>query len=96
MTDTELDEVERMWADGVPVADIASSMCYSESYIRHVACEHRDRLPYRSRSLPIETRKEWVSRIMAGDATVADAARELGVAKVTVRRWMVNRMRGKI
>ena len=88
MTSDELDEIERIWLEGVPFAEIARTMSYTEIHIRHVASDNRDRLPYRRRSIPRERREEWASRIIAGDATVADAAREFGVTKNAVRLWV--------
>lgn len=47
MTPDELDVMERMWAAGMPTADIASSLGVSVQVVHATAFNHRSRFPKR-------------------------------------------------
>ena len=88
MTDTELDEMERMWAIGVPRRLIAARFGYSEDYIAHVMARYRERFPYRKVYVSRPKKERWVKCILEGDVSMRRAAQELGVSANAVRKWV--------
>lgn len=83
-----LARLERMWRDGVPLTEIAAALGYGRYYVEEVVSKDRERFPYRHRQVPRRTREKWVTWIMAGRTTKAEAARKLGVKYQTVDRWV--------
>ena len=79
----------QMWADGVPLKEIASEIGYSFSALNAYACDHRDKFPMRRVLVPENDgmRARWMLRLSAGRCTVDDVAKALGVSSQTVRRW---------
>lgn len=94
MTEEMLARLEHMWRDGVSLAEIATALGYEKQYVGSIVSKDRKRFPYRHRQVPRRTREKWVTWIMAGRATKAEAARRLGVKYQTVDRW-VREERGK-
>ena len=95
MTDTELDEMERMWAIGVPRRLIAARFGYSEDYVAHMMKRHRERFPCRRNNVDSAQKERWVARIIGGSAGVDQVARELGVSVNAVRKWVRDKRKGE-
>lgn len=87
MTDEEVAELTRMWAEGVPVKQIARKLNYQSSYINGFARVHRDILPSRHPIVPEDVQAVWVERIRSGECSKSAAARALGVARNTIIRY---------
>lgn len=89
MTPEVRNEFVRLWADNVPIPEIAKRICYSESYVRMYAAQNRDILPRRYvKKTPIEVRRECVAKIKAGTETSASVAKRLGLNRRTVSNWL--------
>ena len=88
MTQSEQDELVRLWRDEVSAKRIAERIGYSVATVVAYAMMHRDLCPYRNKRTGADVRKRWVARIRQGTSTVRDAAKALGVHPETVRRWL--------
>lgn len=88
MTEETLNEIERLWRDGVPLKDIADAVGYTKQYVALTVCKDRKRFPYRREKTPIHTREKWVARINAGRITKAETAKLLGMHYQTIDRWV--------
>ena len=88
MTAAELDELERLWREGVVAKQIAHRMGYSVSGILDAARHHRDRCPARHVHTQPDVRDVWVARHLAGRCTQKQAAEALGVSLSTVKHWV--------
>lgn len=88
MTPDELDEMERLWAARMHIADIADRLGYSPVTVQQTMARNRARYPYRHKHVPRATAELWVEKMRAGRATVAETARRLGVHPVTVAGWL--------
>lgn len=87
----ELEELfAQMWADGVPLKQIANEIGYSFSALNKYACAHRDKFPMRKVLVPENDSKRarWMLRLSAGRCTVGEVAEALGVTRRTVLRWI--------
>lgn len=90
MTDDDLGIMARLWASRVSTKKIAYTLGYNESYILHVAMENRDMFPYRRGRVDKEEMDGWVTRIIAGEASVRQAAESMSVHEETVRKRLRN------
>lgn len=88
MTAEDLDRMERMWADGASIHEMASELGYSRDYLCAIACRNRNRFPLRRSKVDEERMSKWVARIHAGRASIREAAEAMGVNVETVRRRM--------
>ncbi len=88
MTDDQLEELGNLWRLGMPVRDIADLMGYTYSTIMYELDRHRDLFPQRRKQTPEKVKRACVARIRAGKSTIGAEAKELGVAFVTVYRWV--------
>lgn len=88
MTPDELDRMERMWAQGMRVRQIARQVGYSSRHVMNVIGMHRYRFPRRRRELTDEEWAAWIERIRSGELTPKQVRDELGVCKESVRRRM--------
>lgn len=91
MTAENLDRMERMWADGASIYEMASELGYSIDYLCAIACRNRKRFPLRRSKVDEERMSKWVARIHAGRASIKEAAKAMGVNTETVRRRMHGR-----
>lgn len=87
MTDEELNDMERMWAAGVPTKVIASKLCYSSRTVMSLASHDRKRFPRRYAKTSKEDREKWVRRIDDGEVTIKQAMEALGVSRSTIAKW---------
>ena len=89
MTAAELDELERLWREGVSIKRLAYHFGYSRSGISYIARSDRVRFPPRHNCwTDARDRELWVARCLAGRCTQKQAAEALGVSPRTVRHWV--------
>lgn len=90
MTTGEFAEMRRMWAAGIPVKNISRDIGYTQNYVYVIAMQHRDLFPSRhktTRAYDQKTKEELVSRIRSG-ATISETARDSGVSRTSLQRWL--------
>lgn len=81
-------QMKRLWEQGVKIADIGAELGYSPHYVANVAQRYRDLFPYRKSTMRAKRHRDmWVARVVAGRASVAQAAAALGVHPYTINRW---------
>lgn len=88
LTPVQMSEVERLWRGRKPIGEIARLMGVPEYVVQNAVRRDRKRFPPRHKHVPRATAELWVEKIRAGRATVAEAARTLGVHPVTVAGWL--------
>lgn len=91
MTTMELMRIKRLWDAGLPVKQIAHATGYTQNSIYFVGAQHRDLFPRRHKrdgSYDEETKAMWVKRVRSGESSISGAARECGVARGTMRKWV--------
>jgi hypothetical protein len=88
MTEDELNRMEWMWAQGMPIRLIARQMGYSALYVTDVVRAFRYRFPKRRDDLTDEEWAPWIERIRSGELTPKDVREALDVCKETVRKRM--------
>lgn len=79
-------EFMRMWAEGVPISDMAEALSYSGSYLQHYAHHHRERFPSRLERVPAEAKREALERVDSGESMYR-VAKDLGIAWQTIQYW---------
>jgi DNA-binding NarL/FixJ family response regulator len=88
-TREEIDRLAAMWADGVPVSDMAEELGTTRATIYRCARRHRDRFP--SRRTTIDGREAAALERMWGDGeSVKTISGRLGVSVSTVRGYLAN------
>lgn len=91
MTDDELDVFERMWADGIPMSDIANALSFSARYLNSVARKNRERFPLRhawsteKRVYDSET-LERAGEMFDSGMSIRGVAKELGISPSSAYR----------
>lgn len=87
MTEDELREMERMWADGTSLKVMAHRMGYAMEHLGFVMRRDRARFPKRHKSFTQAERDQWADRVLSGELDAADVARRAEVAVSTIHRW---------
>lgn len=91
MTDDQLDTLELLWRNNIPVKRIAYMMGYCEGTIYHNLKKYRDRFP-RRRHDPNPSHKElMVERVIAGRISIKEAAQKLGIHYEAMRKAVRDR-----
>ena len=85
MTQEEMQEISRLWKEGVPAKQIAYAMGYKPRTIYRFACVNRDLCPYRTGATPEKVARMWELR--NSGMTWLQVANELGVGVTTLDRW---------
>lgn len=91
-----MNEMRRMYSQGMTTKEIAEHIGYSESYVRQIIRENRNIFPYRKRRIPKEIKEECVSLVLDKDWSQEAASRKYGVHVNTVGRWVSKELRRRI
>ena len=87
MTEDELREMERMWADGTSLKVMAHRMGYAMEHLGFVMRQDRARFPKRHKSFTQDERDQWADRVLSGELTPRRAAELAGCGASAVRKW---------
>jgi len=87
VTEQELREMERMWADGTSLKAMARRMGYTMEHLGFVMRRDRARFPKRHKSFTQGERDQWADRVLSGELTPRRAAELAGCGASAVRKW---------
>lgn len=89
MTSKQIDEMERLWKEGVAASEIAKRVGCSHYYVKLIAMRDRRRFPRRVMKSPSKEAKAiWVSVVMSGEMTARQVADRTGYHPSTVSKWV--------
>ena len=89
MTSKQIDEMERLWKEGVVASEIAKRVGCSHYYVKLIATRDRRRFPRRVMKSPSKEAKElWVSLVLAGRMSARQVADKTGYHPSTVNKWV--------
>lgn len=88
MTNDDSATMERMWSDGISTVEIARTIGYTPQYVRQYASAHRDRYPRRRKHVEPHVKADCVKRVLNGEASLKQVAREAGVSYQAVQLWI--------
>lgn len=90
LTDKELQQIAKLWNDGVRVADIGTRFSMTEDAVKCVAARHRDLMPKRVRNIGWhEGAVEKIVAMRSKGITLDAIAMEFGVSRTAVRKIAV-------
>lgn len=88
MTEEELDRLDELWNEkGLSVREICSELGYTYAAINFNMNKDRERFPYRRKpTADGEQMSLWITRILSGRSSIANAARQMGVCHETIAK----------
>lgn len=85
MTNDEVKKFEELWRDGMPIKDIARTLCYSEKYLHTYMEKHRIMFPYRQQRVTTRNTKMVLDMVEQGLGT-SEISKMSGLNKHTIAR----------
>lgn len=87
MTAEELRQLDRYWAEGLALKQIARAMGYTKEHLGFVMRGDRGRWPRRTPRFTDAERDMWAGRVLSGELTARQAAELAGCGPSAVRKW---------